>query len=188
MSLAMVPVLTLLLLAVLFAGSARALPDVFFAPGSTTLQLGESVELSFRVGACGDSISGYQLYLSFDPTIVELTTATEGSLYAYCGYPTWFIPEEEAPGQWHFFDTVMGAGTYLLPPGELLRLEFTALDRSGRGRRHCATRTGVSQPVRVRHRSAVLRSDGRKRCTSRDPRCPRQAGQADPGPERRAPG
>jgi len=128
MSLAMVPVLTLLFLAVLFAVSARAAPDVFFAPGGATLQPGESVELSFRVGACEDSISGYQLYLSFDPTIVELTTATEGSLYAYSGYPTWFIPEEEAPGEWHFFDTVMGAGTYLLPPGELLHLEFTALD------------------------------------------------------------
>ena len=128
MSLAVVPVLMLLFLAVLFAGSARATPDVFFAPGSVILEPGESVELSFRVGACGDSISGYQLYLSFDPTIVELTTATEGSLYVYCGYPTWFIPEEEAPGEWHFFDTVMGAGTYLLPPGELLHLEFTALD------------------------------------------------------------
>ena len=128
MSLAVVPVLTLLFLAVLFAGSAMADPDVFFAPSGATLEPGESDTFSFRVGACEDSISGYQLYLSFDPTVVELTAATEGSLYIYCGYPTWFISEEEAPGEWHFFDTVMGAGTYVLPPGELLRLEFRALD------------------------------------------------------------
>ena len=124
----MVPVFTVFFLAVLFAGSARALPNVFFSPRHVMLQPGENVTISFRVDDCGDLISGYQLYLSFDPTILELTTVTEGSLYVYCGFPTWFIPEEEAPGEWHFFDTVMGTGTYVSPPGELLHLEFTALD------------------------------------------------------------
>ncbi len=88
----------------------------------------ETVEMSLMVGAPDDSISGFQLYLSFDPTVVELTAAVEGSLYANCGYSTWFIAEEEEPGLWHFFNTVMGTGTYLLPPGELLHLEFTVLD------------------------------------------------------------
>ena len=128
MSLAVVPVLTLFLLAVLFAGSAGALPSVFFSPGQVMLELGENVIISFRVDDCGDLISGYQLYLSFDPTIVELVSVIEGSLYTYSGHPTWFIPEEEGPGQWHFFDTVMGSGTYVSPPGELLHLEFAALD------------------------------------------------------------
>jgi hypothetical protein len=128
MSLAVVPVLTLLLLVVLFAGSAGAAPNVFFSPGHVMLEPGENDTVSFRVDDCGDLLSGYQLYLSFDPTIVELVSATEGSLYAYSGYPTWFIVEEEGPGQWHFFDTVMGSGTYVSPPGELLRLEFAALD------------------------------------------------------------
>ena len=124
----MVPVLTLFLLAVLFAGPAGALPSVFFLPGHVMLAPGENATISFRVDDCGDLISGYQLYLSFDPTIVELVSVTEGSLYTYSGYPTWFISEEEGPGQWHFFDTVMGSGTYVSPPGELLHLEFEALD------------------------------------------------------------
>jgi hypothetical protein len=128
MSLAMVPVLTLFLLAVLLPGSAGALPSVFFSPGHVMLEPGENAIISFRVDDCGDLISGYQLYLSFDPTIVELISVTEGSLYTYSGYPTWFISEEEGPGQWHFFDTVMGSGTYVSPPGELLHLEFEALE------------------------------------------------------------
>ena len=128
MSLAVVPVLTFLLVAVLTAGPAGAVPYVFFEPGLATVEPGDAVELSFRVGACGDTISGYQLYISFDPAVVELVSVTEGSLYVYSGFSTWFIPEEEGPGSWHFFDTVMGAGTYVLPPGELVHLEFQALD------------------------------------------------------------
>jgi hypothetical protein len=128
MSLAVVPVLSLLVLVFLAVGAARAEPHVFFDPASATLQPGETIELSFRIDACGDSISGFQLYVSFDPAVVELVSSAEGSLYAYSGYPTWFIPEEEEPGLWHFFDTVMGTGTYVTPPGELLHLEFEALD------------------------------------------------------------
>lgn len=126
MSLAMVPALILVML--VSWGAASASPSVFFSPGHSMLEPGESVDVSFRVDDCGDSVSGYQLYLSFDPEVVELVSATEGSLYVYSGEPTWFVSEEEGPGQWHFFDTVMGSGTYVLPPGELLHLRFEALD------------------------------------------------------------
>ena len=129
MSLAVVPVLTLAVLVALLIGDATATsgPHIFFAPSRVMLQPGETVELSFRVGACEDSISGFQLYVSFDTSVVELVSSSQGSLYAYSGYPTWFIPEEEEPGLWHFFDTVMGVGTFVSPPGELVRLEFEAL-------------------------------------------------------------
>lgn len=128
MSLAVVPVISLLVLMFLAGGAAWAGPHVFFDPAGTMLQPGESVELSFRVAPCEDLISGFQLYLSFDPEIIELVSATQGSLYMYSGHPTWFIPEEVEPGNWHFFDTVMGTGTSVAPPGELLHLEFEALE------------------------------------------------------------
>ncbi|HYW68237.1 MAG TPA: cohesin domain-containing protein [bacterium] len=130
MSLAVVPVLTLAVLVTLLVGYATATtgPHVFFAPSEVMLQPGETVEFSVRVGACEDSISGFQLYARFDPAIVEYVSATQGSLYAYSGHPTWFIdPIEEEPGLWHFFDTVMGVGTYVSPPGELMRLELRAI-------------------------------------------------------------
>ena len=84
--------------------------------------------MSFRVAESPDSIASFQLYLSFDPQVVELTSAVEGSLYSESGVMTWFIEEEKEPGFWHFFDTVFGAGTHVLPPGELLHLTFTALE------------------------------------------------------------
>jgi len=128
MSLAVVPVLAVVVLAGAMVVAASADPEVYFTPAKVMVQPGETVEVSFRVGTCEDSISGYQLYMSFDPTVVELVSTMQGSLYVYSGYPTWFIDEEEGPGEWHFFDTVMGTGTFILPPGELLRLEFEALD------------------------------------------------------------
>jgi hypothetical protein len=128
MSLAVVTASMVILLGLLSSASGQEYPEVFFSPGTTMLDVDDTLEVSFRVGSSCYLLSGYQLYLSFDPEVVELTSATEGSLYVLSGYTTWFIPEEEAPGQWHFFDTVMGVGTHIVPPGELLHLEFRALD------------------------------------------------------------
>lgn len=114
-------------LVVLWATAAGATPGVFLDPYEIMVAPGEEFEFSFRVDDCGDSVASYQLYLSFDPGIVELVEAVEGSLYAESGLMTWFIEEEEEPGFWHFFDTVFGAGTFVMSPGELLHLRFRAL-------------------------------------------------------------
>ena len=108
-------------------GTAIAETAVHFDPGAIMVDTGESFDMNFRVAASPDSIASFQLYLWFDPAIVELTHAVEGTLYVESGTMTWFIAEEEYPGFWHFFDTVFGAGTHILPPGELLSLNFTAL-------------------------------------------------------------
>lgn len=117
------------LLAVVLAVAcvAVAQPQVSFSPGAVMVQPGQQFDLSFRVGACGDSIASFQLYMSFDPSVVQLLQATEGTLYSQSGYMTWFIAEQVSPGFWHFFDTVFGSGTHVVPPGELLRLRFKAL-------------------------------------------------------------
>ena len=111
----------------LVGSSAWAQPQVFFDPSPITVQRGDQFDLSFQVGACADSIASFQLYMSFDPAIVNLVSATEGALYANSPHMTWFIAEEVEDGFWHFFDTVFGSGTYVLPPGELLHLRFEAL-------------------------------------------------------------
>jgi len=119
--------MTVLTLSLLAACSAAGAPLVFLDPPESVVLPGDTLELSFRLGASADSVSGFQLHLSFDPDVVELVAATEGSLYVESGLPTWSRFEEIAPGQWHFFDTVMGDGTCILPPGELLHLEFSAV-------------------------------------------------------------
>jgi hypothetical protein len=122
------------------ARDAAAAPRVFFDPAPVMVDPGEEFELSFRVNDCGDSVASYQLYMSFDYELIELLEATEGTLYAESGLMTWFIEEEQEPGFWHFFDTVFGVGTYVLPPGELLHLRFRALpDVSGYTQAHIDT-------------------------------------------------
>lgn len=106
---------------------AAADTSVYFEPGGVMVSTGETFDMSFRVAESPDSIASFQLYLWFDPTVVELLSAEEGSLYVESGTMTWPIFEEEYPGFWHFFDTVFGAGTHVLPPGELLKLTFRAL-------------------------------------------------------------
>ncbi len=122
------------------AGLACAAPGVFMEPGEISATPNEEFELSFRVDDCGDSVASYQLYMSFDPELVELVEAVEGSLYVDSGVMTWFVHEEEEPGFWHFFDTVFGSGTYVAPPGELLHLRFRVLpDAIGYTRAHVDT-------------------------------------------------
>jgi len=108
-------------------GTAVAETAVHFEPCGVMVETGDTFDMEFRVAASPDSIASFQLYLWFDPAIVELTDAVEGTLYVESGTMTWFIAEEEYPGFWHFFDTVFGAGTHVLPPGELLKLSFRAL-------------------------------------------------------------
>jgi len=110
------------------SGNAVASTSVHFDPGQVIVNPGQEFDMSFRVEESPDSVASFQLYLSFDPSVVELTNAAEGSLYVESGAMTWFIAEEQEPGFWHFFDTVFGAGTHVLPPGELLHLTFTALE------------------------------------------------------------
>ncbi len=109
-------------------GNVAASTSVHFDPGQVMVSPGQEFDMSFRVGESPDSVASFQLYLSFDPEVVELTNASEGRLYTESGAMTWFIADEEEPGFWHFFDTVFGAGTHVLPPGELLHLTFTALE------------------------------------------------------------
>ena len=126
-------------LILLFAQPSYALPYAFFEPAETLVLPTDEFELSFRVGDCGDSIASFQLYLSFDTELLELVEATEGSLYAESGEMTFFIEEEKGIGFYHFFDTLMGAGTCVLPPGELLHLRFRALDACGSSAVHIDT-------------------------------------------------
>ncbi|MBN2565982.1 MAG: T9SS type A sorting domain-containing protein [Candidatus Eisenbacteria bacterium] len=106
---------------------ARADVTALWSPPAVTVSPGEEFELNFRAGPGEDLIASFQLYISYDPSVIDLVAATEGSLYTESGFMTWFIDEEEYPGFWHFFDTVFGAGTYVTPPGELLHLRFQAL-------------------------------------------------------------
>ncbi|MBD3366839.1 MAG: T9SS type A sorting domain-containing protein [Candidatus Eisenbacteria bacterium] len=124
-------VVATVLLAVLFQ-PALASPYVVFDPAETLVLPQEEFELSLRVTDCGDSIAGTELYLSFDSEKLELVEATEGTLYAQSGVMTWFGAEyDTASGCWHCYDTLIGAGSYIEGPGELMHFRFRALNECG---------------------------------------------------------
>ena len=75
-------------------GNAEASTSVHFDPGQVIVNPGQEFDLSFRVAESPDSIASFQLYLSFDSDVIELTDAVEGSLYSESGFMTWFIEEE----------------------------------------------------------------------------------------------
>lgn len=119
--------------AFLAAGApAAADTDVFFAPGLVQVNPGDEFEMGFRVAAGDDSICLTQLYMSFDHTLVELVEASEGSLYANCGWQTFPVEEEVEPGLWHLANTTFTPGSHIAPPGELFHFRFEVLpDASG---------------------------------------------------------
>lgn len=110
------------------AAAACAAPHVSFAPSHVLAQPDSVFHLSIRAAASGDAISGCQLFLSFDPVVIELAEAAEGTLYAECGHLTLFLADELEAGRWRLFDTTFGPGTFVMPPGELFHLTFRPVD------------------------------------------------------------
>jgi len=118
-----IAVIFLLLAAPAVAG---AIPTVHCEPETITVDSAEVFQIGVMVEDL-DTLANYQVIFTYDPAILEFVTAYEGSLYANSGFQTWFTVEEESLGTWEVWDVIFPALTYLLPPGELCRLEFRAL-------------------------------------------------------------
>jgi hypothetical protein len=116
----------LILVLLLLASPAFAAPTVFIAPDSLVVMPGQEFQLSIRVDAAVDTISAFLVEFVFDPDVLELINAEEGSLFANCGYPTFFHWDVLSDG-WHSCnDVILGYMTYTLCPGELVQCEFRA--------------------------------------------------------------
>ena len=106
--------------------SAGAIPTVYCEPETTLVDSAEVFQIGIRV--CDlDTLANFQIVFTYDYTVIEFLDAYEGTLYANSGLQTWFNVEEESLGTWEVWDCIFPALTYLLPPGELCRLEFRAL-------------------------------------------------------------
>ena len=105
---------------------AGAIPTVYCEPETITVDSAEVFQIGVMVEDL-DTLANYQVIFTYDHTVLEFVTAYEGSLYANSGLQTWFTVEEESLGTWEVWDVIFPALTYLLPPGELCRLEFRAL-------------------------------------------------------------
>jgi len=109
----------------LFA-TAGATPTVFVSPETALVQPGETFAIDVRVDAGTDTVTCFLVEFEFDPAVIELVAAEEGSLFSECGFPTMFNWDVLGPGHHSCNDVTLGPYTYTVAPGELLDLEFIA--------------------------------------------------------------
>lgn len=119
-------VLVAVLLLLITPNAVGAVPTVHCEPETTTVDSAEVFQIAVMVTDL-DTLANFQIIFTYDHTVLEFVDAYEGSLYANSGLQTWFSVEEESVGTWEVWDVIFPALTYLLPPGELCRLEFRAL-------------------------------------------------------------
>jgi hypothetical protein len=118
-----VAVMTFLLL----AGSAWPAPIVYFEPASTEVDQGDDFAISLRVDAGVDTLTCFLVEFTFDASVIELTSAQEGTLFAESGYETMFNWDQYSPGLHSCNDVTLGFDSFVMCPGELARLEFHAV-------------------------------------------------------------
>ncbi len=107
---------------------AQPLIRVSIDPSFTRVDPNEIFDLSVMISAEADTFSNFQVFVEFDPTVLEFVEAFEGSLYANSPWPNpWFLFEEESPGLWQIFEIIFPAMSYIVAPGELTRIRFRAL-------------------------------------------------------------
>ena len=109
------------------AGAAVSAPTVYFEPAQVQVEQGETFYVGVRIDAAVDTLTCFLVEFTFDPEVVELLSAVEGTLFAGSGVPTMFDWDILGPGLHSCNDVTLGFENYVLCPGELVHLEFYAL-------------------------------------------------------------
>lgn len=124
----MLRVVLALVLVVVASMIASGEPTVFVSPAELTVDVGEPFEMSIRADAgYPDSVTAFLVDFTFDPEVVELVSADEGSLFAGCGYPTMYDWDVVGPGVHSCNDVTLGHTAHVFLPGELVALDFVAV-------------------------------------------------------------
>jgi len=119
---------TLLLMASMLAMSAAAAPTVTFRPEPICGgQPGTEFEASIWVDGSGDSLGCFHLLMTYDRSRLTLVSAREGDLFG-SHQPSFFLWEYPGIDTTAFTDCLLGNRTYVLGPGELVKLTFRVLE------------------------------------------------------------
>lgn len=110
----------------LLAGSAWSAPTVYFEPAAVEVEQGQTLIVGIRVDAGTDTLTCFLVDFAFDPTVIELLSAEEGTLFAESGHSTMFNWDQHSPGLHSCNDITLSFNAFVLCPGELVHLEFYA--------------------------------------------------------------
>jgi len=74
-----------------------------------------------------DSVSCMEIFIHFDPALLEVVTAGEGRLYEESPFTTFFDWDLASPDTVSAIDCVLGYRTCVITPGELVRFVFRGI-------------------------------------------------------------
>ena len=108
---------------------------VFVSPASLPLN-GQGEEFTVDVGVESDqqieTIKTFEVFLDYDPNILEVVRVTEGTLFTGSGHPTfWYLYDEELADHIHAVDAILGYGLDVSADGVLFSVTFRSRVHSG---------------------------------------------------------
>ncbi len=112
----------------LLAGVAWPAPTVYFEPAAMEVEQGQVFVVSIRVDAGADTLTCFLVEFMFDASVIELLSAEEGTLFAESGHSTMFDWDQYSPGHHSCNDVTLGFDAFVMCPGELVHLEFSAVE------------------------------------------------------------
>lgn len=107
--------------------------NVIISPQNRTVNQGQSFDLNVSIDPKGAAISGAQLNIAFNKTLLNLNSVTEGTLFTQNGSSTYFnngtINNSEGIVR-NIFGVILGPGN-ISTSGTFVTLNFTASGQSG---------------------------------------------------------
>ena len=122
-------VLLSLLLVVLLAipVGVVAAPTVSLSPSSVGVTIGEEFDVSILVDVEATDLSCYAITFDFDETLLEVVSVIEGDLFGTAGEATFFSEGVDSQGLPVWTNCLLGFGTSVAGPGELVKVRFRAI-------------------------------------------------------------
>lgn len=117
-----------LLLGALFlmVPAASGQVDLRFSPADTTVEAGVPTRLSIICDEVLD-LRAIEVYVEFDTTVVASISGGSGTIFSESGFNLFQGFHLSEPNVWHGYCVIMGAGDWVVTPGELLYWEFEGI-------------------------------------------------------------
>ncbi|MCK4511126.1 hypothetical protein KAW64_05265 [bacterium] len=113
--------------ALLVGEQAVAAPAIYVDPPQTYVEIGDPFEISIAINDELAGLTGYDLWIDYDETLMDLTGVSEGALPAGSSYKTFlYWTDDSTPSEMVLINGAI-LGGWVDGPGELLVLSFATL-------------------------------------------------------------
>ena len=138
------PIFFILMFSLIFFSTKGVFGDeikIFVEPSSLTMD-GSGVESNIDVRIEGTekikSIKTFEVFLDYNPEVLEVMEIKEGSLFSKSGHPTfWYFYKEELDKHIHVVDAILGCGLDVEASGTLFSVKVKSLVENGVSGSNC---------------------------------------------------